>query len=158
MPPCRNTCRRWSFDLRNGFLPSQGNARPVLLRRQEPMDVSDAYILDLSLWRSFPAEIRRRVLLAVMAQVSPKPYPPRSDAVDGLMRALEQKGFKGRTLAGCRFCAESKGKVKITEEYSLSSSRRSEATRDLACRPFEDPSLDARDDDMGKFFQPLFTA
>lgn len=49
-----------------------------------------------------PAELARRALQRLLACIGGAPYPPRSERLDGLLAALADPSFRGRTLAGCR--------------------------------------------------------
>jgi tRNA(Ile)-lysidine synthase len=66
-------------------------------------------------WVRYPADIRRRLLVAVMRQVLPQDYPPGDLALRRLDAALTSPGFSGHTLGGCQF-APAGDTVRVTPE------------------------------------------
>lgn len=55
--------------------------------------------LDCHLWKFYPTEIRRRVIVKLLQHVAPQPYPPGAEAVDRLSAMLGKDDFTGATLA-----------------------------------------------------------
>lgn len=63
-------------------------------------------------FRSYPAEIRLRMLLAAMDRLHPdRDYAPRMEKAEDLLLALENPDFRGRTLGGCVFALKGAGKA-----------------------------------------------
>ena len=74
---------------------------------------------DFALFKTYPAEIRLRMLLAVMERLHPgKEYGPRMEKAEDLLLALEAADFKGRTLGGCAFALKGGGKALYVERDS----------------------------------------
>jgi tRNA(Ile)-lysidine synthase len=72
--------------------------------------------LDTAAWMEWPREIRLRVLASLLQAVRPQEYPPRSEALGLLCDALENKDFRGRTLAGCEISPAGKTRVAVRRE------------------------------------------
>lgn len=73
---------------------------------------ADSTTFDMDRFRACPAEIRLRLLLAVMDRLHPaRDYAPRMEKVEDLLDALENLDFKGRTLGGCVFALKGAGRA-----------------------------------------------
>lgn len=77
------------------------------------------WVFDYPVFAGQPAEIRLRLLLAAMEALGPdRDYAPRMEKAEDLLYALENQGFKGRTLGGCTFALKGGGKALYVERES----------------------------------------
>jgi len=77
--------------------------------------------LDTGKWRTWPEEIRLRVLLKAIHQVrGPRPYAPRLEKVEELLDQIQHNpDFKRTTLANCIFALTGKGEALLIEHEDI---------------------------------------
>lgn len=79
--------------------------------------------LDAAAYQAAPGEVARRALIRLLLHVGGGPYPPRSERLGRLHRALADRTLGGgRTLAGCRLLPRRRGVLVCREPGAVSGS------------------------------------
>ena len=80
-------------------------------------------VMNVTKWREYPGDIRRRVLLNLLQRTASQRYPSGFEALEELIGALQAPDFQGRTLDGCEIFPSGEEDIVFCREFAAVETR-----------------------------------